>query len=180
MSIAVETRAESEDIVIARIVKARGIRGEVACAIETDFPERFSSLETASLRMPDGRRLSLKVEDCWFHQDRVILKFEGYDTMTSARELVGGIMVISEADVEPVADDEFFEHQLIGSEVVTADGKTLGQVSGLVRTGGTDVLVIGGTDGRERLIPFADEICTEVDVSAKRITVCAPEGLLEL
>lgn len=179
MTTAVKTRPDAEDIAIARIVKARGVRGEVACAVETDFPERFSSLEMVRVRMPDGRGLDLRVEDSWFHQDRVILKFEGYDTMTSARELVGGVLVISEADTHPVAEDEFFEHQLIGAEAVTPEGKTLGLVSRLLRTGGTDLLVIAGADG-ELLVPFADEICTDVDVSGKRITINAPEGLLEL
>jgi 16S rRNA processing protein RimM len=169
-----------DEIVIARLVKARGIRGEVACVVETDFPERFSELEEASVRMPDGMRRTLKVEDHWFHKDRVILKFEGYDTMTAARSLVGGRLVISERDLKPLTDGEFFEHQLIGSIAVTSDGQSLGQVTGLLRTGGTDVLVMLSEDGRERLIPFADEICTSVDVNAKRITVKLPDGLLEL
>lgn len=180
MNTAAKIHREAEDIVIARIVKARGIHGEVACALETDYPERFASLETARVKMQDGKYLDLKIEDCWFHQSRVILKFEGYDSMNDARTLVGGLLVITEDDARPVSEGEFFEHQLIGSEAVTPDARKLGVVSRLVRTGGTDLLVIVADDGTERLIPFADEICTEVDVSAKRITVCAPDGLLEL
>lgn len=171
---------DHDDIVIARVVKARGIRGEVACAVETDFPERFSSLSEANLWMPDGTRRTLKVEDHWFHKDRVILKFEGYDTMTAARNLVGGRLTISEHDLKQLTEGQFFEHQLIGSIAVTSEGLNLGQVTGLLRTGGTDVLVLRSEDGRERMIPFADEICTNVDVSAKRITVHLPKGLLEL
>jgi 16S rRNA processing protein RimM len=169
-----------DEIVIARMVKARGIRGEVACVVETDFPERFSELEEAKVWMPDGTRRTLKVEDHWFHKDRVILKFEGYDTMTEARNLVGGRLVISEHDLKPLTDGQFFEHQLIGSMAVSSEGQNLGRVTGLLRTGGTDVLVVRSEDGRERLIPFADEICTSVDVNAKRITVNLPDGLLEL
>jgi len=110
----------------------------------------------------------------------VILKFEGYDTMTDARNLVGGRVVISEHDLKPLIDGEFFEHQLIGSDAVSSDGQDLGQVTGLLRTGGTDVLVLRSGDGRERLIPFADEICISVDVNAKLITVDLPDGLLQL
>ena len=169
-----------EDVVIARIVKARGIRGEVACVLETDFPSRFSSLEQVTVWMPDGARLSLKVEDHWFHNQRVILKFEGYDTMTAAQGLAGGRLVIAEANVEPLAEGQFFERQVIGSEVVTSGGRTLGLVTRVMRTGGTDLLVLECDDGRERLIPFADEICTDVDVAAKRITIDPPDGLLDL
>jgi len=175
-----DNHSREEDVVIARILKARGIRGEVACVLETDFPGRFSSLEQVTVWMPDGARLSLKVEDHWFHNQRVILKFEGYDTMTAAQSLAGGRLVIAEADVAPLAEGQFFERQVIGSEVMTSGGRTLGLVTRVMRTGGTDLLVLKSDDGRERLIPFADEICTDVDVGAKRITIDPPDGLLDL
>jgi 16S rRNA processing protein RimM len=170
----------SEDVVIARIVKARGIRGEVACTIETDFPERFATLGMARVRMPDGRLLNLEVENHWFHSGRVILKFKGFDTMSAARELVGGCVVITGDDLKPVGEGEFFEHQLLGSEVVTSEGRKLGFVTRFLRTGGTVLLVVEDEHGRERLIPFAEDICPEVDEAAGRITVSPPEGLLEL
>jgi 16S rRNA processing protein RimM len=169
-----------EDVVIARIVKARGIKGEVACDIETDFPERFGSLERATVWMPDGTRLMLGLENHWFHKGRVILKFEGYDTMTAAETLVGGRLVISEADALELEDDQFYEYAVIGLKVVTVEGQRIGSVTRLLRTGGTDLLVVEGEDKREHLVPFADGICTEVDLKAKRIIVNPPEGLLEL
>jgi len=169
-----------DDVVIARIVKARGIKGEVACVLETDFPDRFSSLEEVTVWMPDGARLSLRVEDYWFHNARVILKFEGFDTMTAAQGLAGGRLVIAEGDLEPLAEGQFLERQIIGSEVVTSDERKVGYITRVMRTGGTDLLVLKGDDGREQLIPFADEICTGVDVAAKRITIDPPDGLLDL
>jgi 16S rRNA processing protein RimM len=122
----------------------------------------------------------LKIENSWFHNQRVVLKFEGYDTMTAAQGLVGGRLVIADADVEPLAEGQFFERQIIGSEVLTSEGETLGLITRIMRTGGTDLLVLRGVDGRERLIPFADEICKEVDLAAKRITIDPPDGLLDL
>ncbi len=180
MSTAPYKTSDAEEFVIARIVKARGIRGEVACIVETDFPDRFSSLEEVSVWMPDGTLRRLKVEDQWFHRDRVILKFEGYDTMTAAQNLAGGRLVIAEADLKALSEGEFFEYQVIGSQAVTPEGRSLGNVTAVLRTGGTDVLVIRDDYGHERLIPFADDICTSVDVAAKRITIDPPEGLLEL
>ncbi|HKA22680.1 MAG TPA: ribosome maturation factor RimM [Blastocatellia bacterium] len=169
-----------EDIVIARIVKPRGIRGEVNCIIQTDFPERFSSLESVTVWLPNDARVKLKIEDSWFHNDRVILKFEGYDTMTAAQDLTGGRLVIADSDPELLEDGQFFEHQVIGSEVVTSTGRSIGRVKSVMRTGGTDILVLQTEEGVERMVPFADEICTEVDVNAKRITVDPPDGLLDL
>lgn len=180
MTIATKEEGYGDEVVIARIVKARGVRGEVACDVETDFPERFASLASVTVRMPDRTPLTLAIENHWFHQRRVIVKFEGYDTMTEAGTLVGGCLVIPEGDELPLADDQFFERRLVGSAVVTVSGQDVGRVTGLLRTGGTDLLVIEGNGGREHLVPFADAICTEVDVEAKRITIDPPEGLLDL
>ncbi|HEU4386179.1 MAG TPA: ribosome maturation factor RimM [Blastocatellia bacterium] len=174
------SKLQPDDVVIARVIKARGIRGEVACDIETDFPERFESLEQVTMQMPDGSRPQLTVEDCWFHKNRVILRFADYDTRNLAEELVGGLIVIPEAAALELEDGEFYEYQIVGSEAVTPDGKVLGKVTRLIRTGGTDVLVIESEDRRERLVPFADDICSEVDLDARRITVNPPEGLLEV
>jgi 16S rRNA processing protein RimM len=169
-----------EDVVIARIVKARGIRGEVACDVETDFPERFGQLERVTVWMPNDSRLSLGIEDHWFHKGRVILKFAGYDTMTAAEQLVGGRLVIAEADAIELEEDEFYQYHLIGATVVTREGQAVGSVVRLLETGSAVLLVVEGDDKREVLIPFVDEICTEVDVNARRITVNPPQGLLEL
>lgn len=173
-------KLSGDEVVIARIVKARGIRGEVACDLATDFPERFQDIEDATVVMPNGARLSLRLEHHWFHQDRVILKFADTNTMTDAQSLVGGVLVIPQSDAWELEEDEFYEYDLIGLEAFTAEGKRIGQVTKLLRTGGNDLLVIEGENNREILIPFVDEICKEVDVEAKRITINAPEGLLDL
>jgi 16S rRNA processing protein RimM len=169
-----------DEVVIARLVKARGIRGEVACDLATDFPERFQHIEDAVVVMPNGARLNLRLENHWFHQDRVILKFATVDTMTDAQKLVGGVVVISQSEAWELEEDEFYEYDLIGLEALTVDGKSIGQVTKLLRTGGNDLLVIEDENQREILIPFVDEICQEVDVEGKRITIKAPEGLLDL
>lgn len=175
-----DNRVREADVVIARIVKARGLRGEVACDIETDFPERFASLERVVVWMPDGSRLELSVEDRWFHKGRVILKFGGYDSMTDAQRLVGGRLVISEADARQLEEGRYYEYDIVGSEVATTLGERVGRVERLLRTGGTDLLVVESEGGREYLIPFADDICVEVNPETRRITIAPPEGLLEL
>lgn len=177
---AIPYQTNTEDVVIARVVKARGTKGEVACDIESDFPERFDSLEQITLLTPAGQRLALAVESCWFHQGRVILKFAGCDTMTAAQGLVGSRLVIHESQQVPLEDGEFYEHQLLGAEVTLAGGRVFGRVVGLMRTGGTDNLIVDTVGGRQCLIPFADDICTNVDVEARRIRIDPPQGLLEL
>jgi 16S rRNA processing protein RimM len=168
------------EVVIARILKPRGIRGEVACTIETDVPRRFELLKEVTVALPRAPRHRLTVEGFWFHKGRIIVKFAGYDTMSAAETLAGGLLVIPQSDALPLEDDEFYEHQIVGSEVVDVNGKVLGVVGGLLRTGGTDVLVVNGGDGREYLIPFTAAICIEVDMSSRRVTIDPPEGLLDL
>lgn len=170
----------ANDVIIARIVRARGIRGEVSCDLETDFPQRFASLDTVTVRKADGSRINLNVESHRFHKGRVLLKFEGYDSMDRADELAGAYLVVPRSEAMPLQDGEFYEYDLVGSEVVTVAGDRVGQVARLMRTGGTDILVVEGEDETEYLIPFADEICTEVDVSAGRVTVDPPKGLFDL
>ena len=180
MVIARDNGSPVEEVVIARVVKPRGIRGEVACEIETDFPERFKELERVTVWMADGSRRTLKLEEHWFHNGRVILKFEGYDDRTAAQFLVGGQLVVPGGQGRVLAENEFYEYSIIGAEVLTIEGGRLGRVTSVMRTGGTDLLVVRAEDGREHLIPFVDEICGEVDVIAGRITVNPPAGLLEL
>ena len=175
-----KTRVGSDDVIIARIVKARGIKGEVACSIETDFPQRFELLERVTVALPGGARPLLRLEGFWFHKGRVIVKFSGYDTMSAAETLVGGLLVIDQSDVLPLSEGEFYEHEVVGSEVVDIGGNVVGVVNRLMRTGGTDLRVVGGGDGREHLIPFTDAICVDVNVSSRRVTVDPPDGLLEL
>ena len=169
-----------EDVVIARIVKARGIKGEVACDILTDFPERFHSLHPVTVSLPRGERLRLTIRNNWFHKGRVILKFEGYDTMSAAQMLVGGSVLIAESSQMPLEAGEFYEYEIVGSRVTSLGGRCLGRVTRLMRTGGTDLLVVEGEDDKEHLIPFTEEICTDVDVKGKLILIRPPEGLLDL
>jgi len=87
---------------------------------------------------------------------------------------------VPESEASPLEEGEFFEHQLAGLEVVNKQGVKVGEVTAMIKTGGADVLVVQGVDGKEHLVPFADEICSEVDLNARRITIDPPRGLLEL
>jgi 16S rRNA processing protein RimM len=166
-------------VVIARIVKTRGLRGEVVADLLTDFPERFEGLEDVILRPLDGAgRRELKIEKFWFQKGRVILKFAGLDTIEEAEKLRDRDVCVPEEDAVELEDDEFFDWQLAGCRVETIDGNAIGEVTEVMRTGGTEILVVAG-DGKEYLVPFAETICTEVDIENKIIRVDPPEGLLD-
>ena len=172
--------ADGELIAVGRVVKVRGLRGEVVAELLTDFPERFDDLEELIAVAPDGRRKTLALEKHWFQSGRIVLKFAGYDTPEAARELVGLDLTVPEAEAVELEDDEFYDWELEGCRVETVEGREVGRVRGVLHTGGVPVLLIEGEGKREHLVPLAESICVEIDVEEKLIRVDAPEGLIEL
>jgi 16S rRNA processing protein RimM len=172
---------EVELVTVARVAKPRGVRGEVACHLLTDFPERFDGLEELIAVFPDGRRERLTVEGHWLHGDRVVLKLEGFDSPEASAALAGCMLAVPESEAVELEEGEFFDWQLEGCRVVTVGGTEVGTVREVLHTGGeAPVLVILDGGGRENLVPLAESICVEIDVDAKLIRVDAPEGLLEV
>lgn len=167
----------SELVAIAKVVRTRGLRGEVVAELLTDFPERFEGLEGVTAVLADSRR-ELKIEKFFFQKDRIVLKFVGIDSIESGETLRGAEICINEADAVELEEDEYFDWELEGCEVETVEGERLGPVREVMRTGGTEVLIIDGGE-KELMVPFAEAICIEVDVEGKRIVVDPPEGLLE-
>ena len=177
---AAEDLGALELVAVARVAKVRGVRGEVAADLLTDFPQRFEGLERLVAVGPSGTRRWLALEGSWLHGDRVVLKFAGYDTPEEASALVGSELAVPEAEAVSLGEDEYYEWQLVGCRVETVEGRQLGAVRDVLHTGAAPVLVIGeGDDGREHLVPLVASICVEVDPARRLIRVDAPEGLLE-
>jgi 16S rRNA processing protein RimM len=171
--------AAEELVAVARAVKTRGLRGEIVAELLTDFPERFDGLEHLIAVAPDGARRVLDLEEHWLHQGRVVLKFAGYDSIEEATALVGLEFTVPESERVELEEDEFYEWELAGCKVETVEGERLGLVREIMRTGGGEMLVVDNGEGRDYLIPMAEEICVEINVEQKLIRVDVPEGLLE-
>ena len=175
--------ADAEDLVaVAHIAKTRGLRGEVAADLLTDFPERFEGLETVIGVTPDGEHQALRIEAYWFHGPRIVLKFAGYDSIDAAKMLVGLMLSVPASDRVEAPVGQYFDSDLAGCRVETVTGEHVGSVRKVMRAGAADLLVVDtpGDKPRELLIPMAADICVEVDVADKLIRIDPPEGLLEL
>ena len=169
-----------ELVAVARVAKARGVKGEVACDLLTDFPERFEGLEELIAVFPGGRRERLKLEGHWLHGDRVVLKLEGFDSPESAAALAGCELAVPESEAVELEEGEYYDWQLQGCRVETVEGREVGAVREVLHTGGeAPVLIIRDEKGRENLVPLAESICVEIDVGAKLIRVDPPDELLE-
>ena len=171
---------EDDLIVVAHIVKTRGLRGEVVADLLTDFPDRFENLKSLiGISGSDDKR-SLQIEEQWFHGNRLVVKFAGFDSIEQAKELVNYDLAVPADDRVELPTDTFYEWELVGSRVTTIDGKEIGKVKEIMRTGGVEVLVVVDETGRDRLVPIAGDIVVEIDKDQKLIRIDPPEGLLEL
>ena len=169
-----------ELVAVAKVAKARGVKGEVACDLLTDFPERFEGLEELIAVFPGGRRERLKLEGHWLHGDRVVLKLEGFDSPEEVSALAGCELAVPESEAVELEEGEFYDWQLEGCRVETVEGREVGTVREVLHTGGeAPVLVIRDERERENLVPLAESICVEIDVDAKLIRVDPPDELLE-
>lgn len=173
--------ADWDDAVLIGVVaRTHGNRGEVIVNSETDFPEdRFQRGVKLLTRRKDGSSATLEVATMRMHQGRPVILFKGIGSMDDAELLAGLELRVPESELEHVLEQgEYYHRDLIGCEVVTENGESIGKVTAVEGDGHATRFVVQSRRG-EVLIPFANEICT-VDVPNKRITVRPPEGLLDV
>lgn len=173
-------------ILVARVRHTQGRRGEVAAEILTDFPERFAAGAKFLLVKGTGPASAAReylVEEAWFHKGQVILKFAGVGSISEAELLRGYDVVIPSSERKELPSGTFYLGDLIGCRVMEGE-REIGRVVDWEDTGGGILLHVEPRDkqaaGNEILIPFAGEICREVDVAGRVIHVRLPEGLLDL
>ncbi|MBI3404955.1 MAG: 16S rRNA processing protein RimM [Acidobacteria bacterium] len=178
--------AAPQYVTLARILRPRGRIGEVSAYILTDFPERLTNLREVFLSDPNRPALppkKIRVRRCWLHIGRVVFHFEGVDSINDAEKLKGLDVQVPISERVSLPAGRYFVSDLIGCEVweatATGNGMIVGIVDDVQLNTGTPLLVVKTLRG-ELLIPLADEICTRIDVSARRIEVRLPEGLREI
>lgn len=171
---------------VGRLVKAHGLKGAFKLELYTDDPEgRFVPGATFTLQVPEsspwhGRPLTVR-EFRWMNSHPVAF-FEGVDDRNAAEELVKAILWIDQdTETAPAEDDAWYDHQLIGLDVVR-DGDVVGRVVRVDHFPAQDLLIVrptGEGEDREVLVPFVSAIVPEVDVPGGRVVVTPPAGLFE-
>jgi 16S rRNA processing protein RimM len=168
-------------LVVGRIGRPHGIRGDVVVDVRTDDPElRFAPGSViATEPAADG---PLTIAGFRWHSGRLLLHIAGFDDRDGAEALRGITLVVDSGDLEAPDDpDEFRDHQLIGLTVLTRAGEQVGQVADVLHHG-QDLLVIKGDgprQGAQILVPFVAPLVPEVDVAAGRLVIDPPPGLLD-
>jgi len=193
---------EQKFVAVARILRARGNKGEVAAELLTDFPERLPVIKEMFLRAESGARRGVVLREFWVdrnHPEKAVFHFEGIDSINDAEKLRGLEVQIPFEQRAEVPSGSFFVTDLIGCSVfeiaATASPMSsspcslaeapvlLGKVRDVYFPGegqpGTPLLAVDTSRG-EVLVPLAEDICTMIEITARRIEVKLPEGLRDL
>jgi 16S rRNA processing protein RimM len=175
-------------VLVARIVRPRGNKGEVAAELLTDFASRFSNLTQIHIRKDNGEPRVLGLQNFWMdrnHPGMGIFHFAGYATISDAEKLRGYDVLLPLEQRVVLPAGQYFVSDLIGCAVFHEKAtRALGSVRDVFFTGedvaGTPILQVETADKRELLLPLAEDICRHIDVAGRRIDVRLPEGLNEL
>lgn len=163
-------------LAVGYIIGAHGLRGEVRVELHTDFPDRF----VPGLRLLLGEELEpLDLQQARPHQSQLLLLFNGIDSREAAEELRGLWLFIPDAEAAALEPDTYFVHDIIGLQVVTDEGRTLGKITDVLFTGANEVYVVQDDDATEILLPAIADVVRMVDLSAGQITVTLLPGLLD-
>jgi 16S rRNA processing protein RimM len=167
-------------VVIGRIAKAHGIRGELAVDVRTDSPEvRFKIGAAILTKLRDGSERELTIAAAREHSGRLLVRFEEVPTRDVAETLRGALLLADTDTLPPTEDpDEFYDHELAGLRAELADGSVVGKVVEVVHSPAGELLELD-VDGREVLVPFVRAIVPTVDVAGGRVVLDPPEGLLD-
>ena len=165
-------------VVVARIGKAHGLRGEVTVQVLTGAAdERF--VPGATFATDPSAAGPLVLRSARDHNGILLLGFEGTEDRSGA-EILRGIKLLADALEEDGDEDAWYERDLVGLKAVTIAGDEVGEVIALQPRAAQDLLVLRLTDGREVLVPFVTAIVPEVDIEGGRVVLDPPAGLLDL
>lgn len=170
-----------ELIAIGIIRKAHGVHGEASTESLTDSIERFDEIEHAFLVSPDDSEIMpVTIEAARAHAGRALLQFAEITSPEELRDYYNWTVEVHESNARELAEDEYFLHDLIGLEMVTPDGTSLGKVSEVNESGGGLLLTVKPERGKPFDVPFAADLCKEINLGERKIVAELPAGLTDL
>jgi 16S rRNA processing protein RimM len=171
------------EVVVGRVGKPHGIRGEVTVDVRTDSPERRfgpgTRLRTEPPRGSASPAGEVTVASSRWHQNILLVRFDEVDGRNAAEAMRGTILRASiRVDERPDDPEEFYDHQLVGLKAFDTEGAPLGEVTSVVHGAAQDLLSVRTPDGRDALVPFVSALVPEVDLEGGRVVVADRPGLV--
>ncbi|WP_425954518.1 ribosome maturation factor RimM [Xylanimonas sp. McL0601] len=162
-------------LVVARVARAHGLRGEVSLDLRTDDPETRLAVGEQLATEPASAG-PLTILSVRVHQSRWLVRFAEVGDRTAA-EALRGVELVVEADASD-EEDAWYPHELRGLRVELTDGTVVGEVMALEHLPAHDALAIRETGGERTLVPFVKAMVPVVDVAGGRVVLDPPGGLL--
>lgn len=167
-----------EYLKIGKIVNTMGIKGELKVLPLTDDLDRFLDLEWAFVNRKNQRQ-KYNIQNVWFHKNFVIIRLQDINDMTTAETFKESFLEVDREHAVQLEENEFFVCDLIGIDIYTEEGDSLGKLIEVLPTGSNDVYLVKDTEGKEIMLPAIKDVIKEVDVKNKRMVVKLMEGLVE-
>jgi 16S rRNA processing protein RimM len=173
-------RTSPARLVVGRVLRPHGVRGELAVEVLSDAPDRFSPGAELGAGDPDGDGplRPVTVTAARLHLGRLLLRLDGVEDRDAAEELRGALLSIPMEAARSLAADEFWPHQLVGLDVVDRQGRRRGEVADVLPGTAHDLLAVDLPSGERRLVPAVAALVT-VELEAGRVLVDAVPGLLD-
>lgn len=162
-------------LAVGKLRRPHGVHGEILMDVYTDYPER---LAPGVVVYAGETHLALQVTGRRWHQEALLLSFEGYTTPEQVGRLRNLLLYVRASDCPPLEPGEFYHHQLIGLRVVDEAGDELGRVSGILETGANDVFIVQPASGPEILLPYIDTVILTVNLAKGEMQVRLLPGLV--
>lgn len=168
------------NLLAAVVLKPHGVRGEVLVESYLEGNISFTDIREIILRPPKASPEKLKLLSARISAKGWLLKIEGIESREEAEKMRGAEIEIERSLLPATEEGEYYRHDLIGSEVVTVQGESVGVVKGVFPRAPQDLLVVLSGKGEEKLIPAVAPIIVEINLEAGKIVIDPPDGLLEL
>ncbi len=165
-------------VIIGRLRKPHGLRGEMVLEVLTDHPE--ARFYPGAVVFVGPRQVPLTVRSVRpFGEQGLLIAFEGYPDRSAVEVLRNQWLTIAADEVAaPQTDDEYYDFEVLGLQVVTEAGQVLGTLVEILETGANDVFIVEPEDGPQILLPVTEEVIRAFDFESGRVVVRSLPGLL--
>lgn len=163
-------------LVIGKLRRTHGLRGELTMEVITDFPERIHIGKMVYL---GDERQPMKVRSRRWHGKLMLIAFGTIQSLEEAQGLRNQLVYVRADELPPLPEGEFYQHQLLGLRVMSDDGRFLGHLNKILETGANDVYLVRSEDGKEILLPAIDSVIMDIDLEVSEIRVHLIPGLLQ-
>ena len=168
---------ETEWATIGNVVAPFGVRGELKVKLLTDIPNRFSQLDVVYVGPDHIQHRIERVRP--YKGEMVVLKLQGIADANTAEKMRNFDLSIPESQLAQLPPDSYYQHDILGLQVVTIQGRTIGPIVDIIVTGSNDVYVIKSPDGKQKLIPAIKDVVKQVDLQRKVMYIELIPGLLD-